>query len=172
MVTSSGRWIRWGLGLVLILAAFGGGWLTGVIGVGRTVPLASLSDRERQFAERMRGATLDGRFTIAGRESDPDRTDRYEIASVEKVGDDEWRFNSRIQYGTIDATVPVVVRMVWADDTPVITMTDVSIPTLGTFTSRVFFYGDRYAGTWQHGAVGGHMFGRILPAGTPTAGAR
>ena len=32
---------------------------------------------------------------------------------------------------------------------------------IGTFTVRVFFYGDRYAGTWQHGSVGGHMSGRI-----------
>jgi len=61
--------------------------------------------------------------------------------------------------------VPIVVTMPWAGDTPIITMTDVSIPTLGTFTARVFFYGDRYAGTWQHGAVGGHMFGRIEAAG-------
>jgi hypothetical protein len=120
-----------------------------------------MSTLERQFVERMRGATLDGRFTIAGRESDPDRKDRYEIASVEKVGADDWRFNTRIQYGTIDTTLPVVVRMVWADDTPIITMTDVTIPALGTFTARVLFHGDRYAGTWQHGAVGGHMFGRI-----------
>jgi hypothetical protein len=26
---------------------------------------------------------------------------------------------------------------------------------------RLFFHGDRYAGTWQHGAIGGHMWGRI-----------
>jgi len=25
----------------------------------------------------------------------------------------------------------------------------------------LFFYGDRYAGTWQHGEVGGLMSGRI-----------
>ena len=26
---------------------------------------------------------------------------------------------------------------------------------------NVLFYENRYAGTWQHGKVGGHMFGRI-----------
>jgi hypothetical protein len=51
--------------------------------------------------------------------------------------------------------------MLWAGDTPIIEMTDVTIPRLGTFSARVFFYGDRYAGTWQHGQYGGHMFGRI-----------
>lgn len=54
--------------------------------------------------------------------------------------------------------------MEWLGDTPMITMTEVPLPPLGTFTARVFFYGDRYAGTWQHDAVGGHMFGRIIPA--------
>ena len=42
-----------------------------------------------------------------------------------------------------------------------ISLTDLAVPTLGTFTARVIFHGDRYAGTWQHGNVGGHMFGRI-----------
>jgi hypothetical protein len=30
--------------------------------------------------------------------------------------------------------------------------------------TRLFFYGDRYAGTWQHGKVG-HMSGRIEKKG-------
>jgi hypothetical protein len=54
-------------------------------------------------------------------------------------------------------TLPIA----WAGDTPMISMTDLAIPGLGTFTCRVFFYGDRYAGTWQHGKVGGHMWGMI-----------
>ena len=46
-----------------------------------------------------------------------------------------------------------------------ISVTNLSIPLLGSeFTSRVLFYGDRYAGTWQHGKVGGHMRGRIEKA--------
>jgi len=32
---------------------------------------------------------------------------------------------------------------------------------MGTFTSRVMIYGDRYAGTWQHDKFGGHMWGKI-----------
>ena len=46
-------------------------------------------------------------------------------------------------------------------DTPVIMMTDTSIPGIGEFTVRLFFHGDRYAGSWQHGKVGGLMSGRI-----------
>ena len=50
--------------------------------------------------------------------------------------------------------------MKFADDTPIILMTDATIPGMGTFTARVFFYGDLYAGTWAHqGQGGGHMSG-------------
>jgi len=49
----------------------------------------------------------------------------------------------------------------------VIMMTDTSLPGLGTFTVRVFFYGDRYSGTWQHGAYGGIMSGRIEKSAAP-----
>jgi hypothetical protein len=147
--------------LVLLAVMFGAGWLTGVARIGAALDPASLPELERQFVEQMRGSVLVGKFTIAGREDRVASPDRYEISSVDKVGDDQWRFNARMQYGNVDVTLPVVVTMRWAGDTPIITMTDVTIPTLGTFTARVFFYGDRYAGTWQHDKVGGHMYGRI-----------
>ena len=54
-----------------------------------------------------------------------------------------------------------------AGDTPVITLTHVVVPGLGTFTSRVMVYGDRYAGTWQHDKVGGHLWGHIEHGTTP-----
>jgi hypothetical protein len=38
---------------------------------------------------------------------------------------------------------------------------NVAIPGLGTFDARVIIDGNRYAGTWTHGEVGGHMFGKI-----------
>ena len=158
---ASGRWIRSVLLLLAVLIVFGIGWFAGTVGMGRAANPRSLTDLERQFTERMKDAALVGRFTIAGREDRPASPDRYEISSVEKLNGNDWRFNARIQYGNVDVTLPIVVTMLWAGDTPMITMTDVTIPSLGTFTARVFFYGDRYSGTWQHGAFGGHMFGMI-----------
>lgn len=160
------RMLRVVLALMAIVLVFALGWLAGRLGLGRGVNPASLSELERQFTDRMKGAALVGRFTIAGREDRPAAPDRYDIASVEKLGGTDWRFNARVRYGRIDVTLPIVVTMRWAGDTPVITMTDVTIPTLGTFSARVLFYGDRYAGTWQHGNVGGHMYGRIERSGT------
>ncbi len=78
------------------------------------------------------------------------------------MGDDQWRFNARMDCcGVNGATLPIVVPMRFVGDTPMIMMTDTNLPGIGTFTVRVFFYGDRYSGTWQHGQVGGLMSGRI-----------
>jgi hypothetical protein len=147
--------------VVLLLLTFGGGWLAGRLGIGSAVNPASLTDLERQFTERMRDVSLVGSFTVAGRESRTAHEDRYDIASVEKVGDNLWRFNAGMKCCGVNGTIPIVVPMRWNGDTPMIMMTDTSLPRLGTFTVRVFFYGDRYAGTWQHGAVGGLMSGHI-----------
>jgi hypothetical protein len=147
--------------LVLMLVMFGAGWTVAKMGIGSAVAPASLTDLERQFTAQMKDAALVGQFTIAGREDRPARPDRYDISSVQKVGDGRWQFNARMRYAGIDVTLPITVPMRWVGDTPMIALTDLTIPTLGTFTARVFFHGDRYAGTWQHGSVGGHMFGRI-----------
>ena len=148
--------------IVLLLIVFVGGWLTGRLGIGSVVDPASLTDLERQFTERMREVSLVGTFTIFGREDRTPREDRYDISSVEKVGDELWRFNASMDCcGVNGITMPIVVPMRWTGDTPMIVMTDSSLPGVGTFTVRVFFYGDHYSGTWQHGNVGGHMSGRI-----------
>ena len=146
-------------GVMLVMFALG--WMVAKSGVGGGVDPASLTDLERRFTERMTKVALVGRFTTAGREDRPGNPERYEIASVTKVGDDQWRFDARVTYGSVDVTLPMTVTMIWAGDTPMISLTNFTIPTLGTFTARIFFYEDRYAGSWQHGDVGGHMFGAI-----------
>ena len=155
------RLIGFAVFVIAVLLSFGTGWIFATLGIGSAMDPATLPDLERQFAERMKNVAMVGAFTVAGREDRPPRTDRYDISSVEKVGNDRWRFNVRMRHDDFDVSLPVAVTMKWLDDTPMIMMTDTAIPTLGTFSVRVFFYGDRYAGTWQHGEVGGHLFGRI-----------
>lgn len=119
---------------------------------------------EKAFAEKMTGAMLIGRFTVAGKEDVEPKPERYELGAVTKLEGDKWLFTARIKYGETDVNLPIPLTMVWAGDTPVITLTNETIPGLGTFTVRVMFHGDRYAGTWQHDKVGGHLFGTIQPA--------
>ncbi len=153
--------LKLGIVAVLLAAMFTAGWLVAKTGVGQAVDPASLTDLERDFSERMQNVTLVGQFTIEGREHLGGRPERYEIASVTKVGENSWRFDARITYGSTDVTLPVTVPIVWAGDTPMISITDFTIPTLGTFTTRLIFYDDRYAGSWQHGEFGGLMYGTI-----------
>jgi hypothetical protein len=155
------RSVRLIVAVVVMVILFSGGWLVGRLGLGAAVDPASLTEAERQFTERMRNASLVGTFTVDGRDREA-KPDRYDISSVEKVGDDQWRFNAKMDCcGVNGRTLPIVVPMRWVGDTPVILMTDTSLPGIGTFTVRLLFHGDRYAGTWQHGDVGGHMSGRI-----------
>lgn len=155
-----------GIVIVLVLAGFVAGWLVGRTGLGSAVDPSSLTEREGAFAERMRNVALVGSFTTDGRADRGPSADRYEIDSVEKVGDDLWRFNARMDCCGIDGAIPVVVPLRWVGDTPMIMMTDTSLPGVGTFTVRLFFYEDRYAGTWQHGERGGLMYGRIESQGS------
>jgi len=130
-------------------------------GGGDPVTEAEQAAREEAFRQSMSGVVLDGFFTVGdGAEL---REERYEIAKVSKLGGDIWVFQARIQYGSRDVTVPVPVRMEWAGDTPVLSLTEVAIPGLGTFTARVLFYDDQYVGVWRHGEVGGLHFGQIVP---------
>ena len=161
--------------LFAIAVAFGIGWLACATGAGQAVDVESLSERERKFAERMQNVVLVGHFTVEGfeRKSDqPDRhPERYEIKSVTKLDGNRWRFNSRMTYADVDLTLPIVVPIEWAGDTPMISITNFDIPGVGEdFATRLLFYEDRYAGTWDHGKIGGLMFGTIEPmaASEPT----
>jgi len=63
-----GRTLGSALFVALALALFCGVWLIGRLGIGTAIDPASLTDVERQLAERMRDVTLIRSFTAAGRE--------------------------------------------------------------------------------------------------------
>ena len=123
---------------------------------------SALTPNEQQFQEMLSGVTLVGHFTITGEgDSGTLREEKYTITKVTKLSDDYWFFFARIQYGGRDVTVPLKLEVKWADDTPIITLTDLEMPNLGTYTARVIIYRGQYAGTWSGGRYGGHLFGTI-----------
>lgn len=115
---------------------------------------------EEHFRQSLSGATLAGYFTVGDKKDL--REEKYTITKVSKIPGGLWLFQVRIQYGQRDVTLPLPLNVQWAGDTPVITLTDLSIPNLGTYTARVLIYRDQYAGTWSGGDVGGQMFGRVV----------
>jgi len=115
-----------------------------------------------KFEQTMTGAKLTGKFTIVGKEDMDPKQETCEITSVQKLEQgDYWLFKARVKYGDKDVTVPMPLEVKWAGDTPIITLSETTIPTLGTFSARVVIHNDWYAGTWIHGKVGGHLFGTI-----------
>ena len=109
----------------------------------------------------MTNVVLKGKFTINGRKTDP-TVERYTIERVEKMAGDIWLFHARIEYGKTDVTLPVPVKLLWAGDTPVVTLTEAPIPGLGTFSVRLLFYKNSYTGLWSSPKNGGFQFGEII----------
>jgi hypothetical protein len=127
-------------------------------------PAPTQEELIKKLATDLTGVKLVGSFTVTGKESMTPKEEEYTITSAMKLDEpDLWLLKARIKYGKTDATVPIPLQIKWAGDTPVITLTDLAVPGLGTFTSRVLFYGDQYAGTWSHGEVGGHLYGKVVP---------
>jgi len=110
-----------------------------------------------------------GQYTMG---NNAPKKDKYTILSVRKLKDDNWLFQARVQFGEKDVTIPMIIPVKWAGDTPVISVTDLGFPGLGSYTARVMIYSDQYAGTWQDNnnkAHAGHLWGKIekLPTTQP-----
>ncbi|MCH2131525.1 MAG: hypothetical protein MK179_20495, partial [Pirellulaceae bacterium] len=120
-----------------------------------------LSPAEQAFADSLTGAKLVGRYTTWDNLDEPQR-DTYSIEKVAKLNDEMWMFVARIQYAGHDARLPLPLPVKWAGKTPVITLDKLPIPGFGTFSARIVIQEDQYAGTWDGGDHGGHMYGRIV----------
>jgi len=129
------------------------------------------AERERRFAETLSDAVLVGTWQMTRGEglqgkaplTEP-RPERYTIAKVSKAGDDNWVITARIEYADRDAVLPVLVRVVWAEGTPIITLDKMALPGLGTYSARVIIDGNFYAGTWMGTGYGGVLSGQIVKA--------
>ena len=139
------------------------------VGAGDDVRQAQ---REKKFAEALAGATLVGNFSIDGVKTDkPALPERYELKSVKKTKDGLWTFTAHVTFLKQDVTLPITVPVVWAGDTPMVSLTDATLPGMGKqLSAKVIFDEGRYAGTWQHGKFGGHMWGKIERTGGDQAG--
>ena len=116
----------------------------------------------KELEKTLTGAKFTGQFTVTGKEGGSPIKESCTITSAQKLPDgDLWMIKAL--WGVADKPYLVPLEIKWAGDTPVITLTRLNIPGLGTFSSRVVIFEGRYAGTWQHDKVGGHLFGTIEP---------
>ena len=164
------RWIA--VGVLSLIAPF--------VAVGEDsedgAPVASkVADRaelEREFEESLTDVVLSGTWQMKTEEGHPagktpltePRPDKYTIEKVQKLHGDFWMITTRIEYGDKDVTIPIAVRVVWAGDTPIITIDDLAMPMLGKYSARVMIYKDFYSGTWFGDCYGGILSGQIVKA--------
>ncbi len=132
---------------------------------------ATLEKLERKFKESMSGAVLEGFWQMTGEGglssvkplTEP-KPEKYFITDVAKVTGDDWVITARIVFGNKDVQIPVAVKVVWAGDTPIITIDDFPVPMIGTYSARVTIYRGFYSGVWLSNEknYGGVMAGRVV----------
>jgi hypothetical protein len=133
-------------------------------------PKKSQAELEAELSKLLSGATLEGSFTTTGPGRDGQRlsADRYTLGEVRKLSGNIWLIQARMR----EAMIPLPLPIEWAGDTPLIIVDNFTIPGMGTFSARVMFFADHYAGYWKHDERGGSMFGvihRAKPDAAPTA---
>jgi hypothetical protein len=169
--------------LILALAMTGGLLLMG--DGAEPAPAASASpapsaappqDHIAGLRTRLTGAQFEGSWrvtsTVEGAREPLSEAheETYLISDATHVSGEQWIISARIRYAEKDVTIPVPVRIVWAGDTPVITLDGANLPLLGTYSARVMVYKDFYSGVWLAAGHGGVMSGRIVrPAAEPSA---
>ena len=121
----------------------------------------SLTAAEQKFASLLTNAQLTGYFTTWDEPEAPQK-DTYTLEKIAKLNGDLWMFVARIQYGEHDTRLPLPLPVRWAGDTPVIMLDKFPVPGFGIFSARIVIHDDQYAGTWNGGDHGGHLYGRIV----------
>lgn len=132
--------------------------------------IPSREQLEKEFQAELTGATLEGTWQMTGEGglkgtsglTEP-KPDKYTIEAATKATGDTWIIQARIDFGDNDAVIPVPVRVVWAEDTAIITLNDLAVPLIGTYSARVMIHNGFYSGVWYSNAknYGGVMQGRI-----------
>jgi hypothetical protein len=120
----------------------------------------ALTPAEKSFQDSLTNVTLTGFYSTAN--TADLKQDRYVIEKISKAAGNLWKFEVRIQYNGKDLAVALPVPILWAGDTPVVSLTNFVVPGSGTFTARVLFHDGAYVGTWAAAnGHGGKMFGSI-----------
>ncbi len=130
---------------------------------------AGRAELEKTFREMMTNAVLSGTWQMTRGEGlegkaplGKARPEKYTVDSVKKILGDRWVVTARIQYADKDVRIPIPIRVVWAEDTPIITLDEIKIPLIGAYSARVMIYRNFYAGTWFGSNYGGVLSGQIV----------
>lgn len=127
-----------------------------------------MPEKLKKLQKRLTNLSLNGQYTMTGQDG-AQGPDSYVIKRARWNKGDSWTLFVYVAYGRNDLTVPIPVDIVWAGDTPVITIDNVGIPLMGKYSARVMLYKNQYAGVWQGARIKGEIWGTLknLPAKKP-----
>lgn len=135
-------------------------------------PSRTREQLERDLQEMLTNVELVGSYRMTtdlkGRQPlGPASSEKYTIVAAAPDADGYWIFTARVQYGEHDVQLPMRLKVVWAGDTPIVTVDQVTFPGLGTYSARVMFYNGYYSGTWFGANCGGVLAGEIRKIRAP-----
>ena len=119
---------------------------------------------ESQFSAMLKGATLKGTWAPVGPVGlGEDKDDAYHIVEAKKVKEDQWVMVSRFNYKGRQLDIPVPVVIKFAGDTAVMILNDLPTGDGATWSARILFHDDVYAGSWWESTrkKGGILSGTI-----------
>jgi hypothetical protein len=124
---------------------------------------------EREFQETLTDAVFVGHWQMTdadglarrARLGEP-QPERYSIDSATKLEGGDWLIVARLEFGETDVRLPLRLRVVWAGDTPIITLDRMLIPGVGVYSARVMVYRNFYSGTWFGPDHGGILSGQVF----------
>ena len=97
----------------------------------------------------LKNATLEGSWVpIQGGKPGEQKVDRYQVVRAEKVEGEQWHIVSKMRHQGQEIEFPIPVTVIWAGDTAVMILDEVATAGGKSYSARVLFHNDRYAGSW------------------------
>jgi hypothetical protein len=121
------------------------------------------AELEVVFIAMLKNASLEGTWVpIQGGQSSGQKADRYSVVRAEKVEGDQWHIVSKMKHQGQEIEFPIPVTVKWAGDTAVMILDEVATGGGKSYSARVLFHNDRYAGSWwASDQAGGLLSGTI-----------
>ena len=123
----------------------------------------SAADLEAEFSAMLKNATLKGNWVpIQAGATGAEKSDSYRVVRAEKIEGDQWHIVSKVRHQGQEFDYPIPVIVKWAGDTAVMILDDVKTGGGKSYSARVLFHNDRYAGSWWgNNQPGGLLSGAI-----------
>lgn len=107
---------------------------------------------EERFSAMLENAALNGTWApIDKRLLGDDHDDKYRIVRARRKDGDRWVILSRMKVQGQEVDFPIPVTMKFAGDTSVMILEDVPLGQGKTWSARILFHEDVYAGSWWDG---------------------